>query len=346
MGRIDDRGHVRPGRQVHRVSAVRLARGGKAEGRAAGYFHERVLQERTSIAGGNGSAEGSLRRRGRAGELEGADARVPEEGAVCCIVLVAIPEGGVVARIQAHRAVIAPTIARPGLHARAGEHERFTLRQRIGRVGGETARISDRWKSQRGNHAGGAVADRQISGVIERGAAHPTLGCIRRKGRLIEHRVGAAGSGFLQHIVTCRRAIFRHRGIYTWRRDRAAIDCVTGREQFRSAPIEILQTEHQTVANAVQIVGCDCWRGFFDIAASSGITRIERGHRKGTLGALEEGRVRRDSKVRVEIEEPQRIGRITREGVVGKNGENVGSAGGRWRQAIIIRRDHARGGIA
>src|SRR5262249_43130076 len=77
VGGIDDRGRVRPRRQVHRISAVWFGRGGETRGGAACYLDQGVLERYTRIAGGDGSTECALVRRNRIGKLEGAYLRLP-----------------------------------------------------------------------------------------------------------------------------------------------------------------------------------------------------------------------------------------------------------------------------
>ena len=127
MGRIDDRGRVGPRRQVHRISAVRLGPGGETGGRTTRHLNQGVLKRRTRIASGDRSTQRSLIGRNRAGKLEGADLGFPAEGSVCIVILVRIPKGRVVRRIQAHRGVIAPAVDSVELDAGSGEHRRLAL---------------------------------------------------------------------------------------------------------------------------------------------------------------------------------------------------------------------------
>src|SRR5213075_177394 len=105
----------------------RLGRGGETRGGTTCHLDQRVLERRTGIASGDRSTERSLVGRDRTCELEGADLGFPAEGSVCIVILVRIPKGRVVGRIQAHGGVIAPSVDRVELDAGSGEHRRLAL---------------------------------------------------------------------------------------------------------------------------------------------------------------------------------------------------------------------------
>ena len=111
--------------------------------RPTGHLDQGVLDRDTSIASGNRSTQRSLRGRGRAIELEGADLGFPQELPRWVVILVCVPEGRVIRRIQTHGSVIAPAIARQLLHTSAGEHGRLTLRQHPGRITQQPSRIGN-----------------------------------------------------------------------------------------------------------------------------------------------------------------------------------------------------------
>src|SRR5207244_10488437 len=90
-------------------------------------------------------------------------------------VLVRVPEGAVVDRIDVQRAVVAPALValRP-----AARHDRgLGDRHRPRRVGGPTARIADTGIDGR---ARDAVAERPVAAAVHRAAAEPAAGAVRR----------------------------------------------------------------------------------------------------------------------------------------------------------------------
>ena len=87
---------------------------------------------------------------------------------------------------------------------------------------------------------GGAKAERQVARLIHRGAAHPAPGRVRLVGALLkDHRCGRHGAQ-LKPAHTCHAA--RTHGIISHDRFVAVAELAIG------------EPEHQTVANAVQLV--------------------------------------------------------------------------------------------
>ena len=88
---------------------------------------------------------GWCRRRALASTLEAefADTRAPVETAVCSVVFAHGPEAHVIGGIDGGHAIIAPASIGAYLASCASEHDRFPLTEVIGRIGGQTAGITN-----------------------------------------------------------------------------------------------------------------------------------------------------------------------------------------------------------
>src|SRR5579862_1763683 len=89
--------------------------------------------------------------------------------AIRLVVLLAVPEGAVVHRVDAHAAVVSPAIAPVLLHSGAVRDDlwRFHLTKRIGR---DASEISD---ARLHGFAGSAQAHRDVANLIHGYARHP-----------------------------------------------------------------------------------------------------------------------------------------------------------------------------
>ena len=142
-----------------------------------------VLKTETAGAGGGGGIgvhPGNLKLPMRVRQLNG----------LLSVVLVRVPEGAVVHRVNAHGAVIAPAVAGAGLAAGAGKESRLPLGQCVDRVGREPPGITDLREDGRGR---GAETHREVATVVHRGAAHPAPRRVRLIGALLEDGHGAVG---------------------------------------------------------------------------------------------------------------------------------------------------------
>src|SRR4051794_27543176 len=115
-------------------------------------------------------------------EAEVPDARVPRERRRRRVVLLRVPEGALVARVDADVAVVAPAVAGGRLTAGARKKRGLTLRELVRRVAREPSRVADLRIDRRRR---GAEADRQVTGSVHRGAPHPAPGAVRLVGALL-----------------------------------------------------------------------------------------------------------------------------------------------------------------
>ena len=117
-------------------------------------------------------------------KLEVADAGAPIEAGGRLVVLARVIERAVVHWIHCEIAVIAPPVGRSALAAGAVEKMLLT-RQRIQWIRRESAGVTDLGAYRT---AGGAKADRNIALIVRCDTTHPTPGCIRLVGALLENR--------------------------------------------------------------------------------------------------------------------------------------------------------------
>ena len=135
-------------------------------------------------------------------------------------------------------AVIAPTVESTGLAPRSIEEMGFSLRQCVYGIVHQPAGVTD-LGVDRG--VGGAKADSQVAHLIHRCAGHPAVGRVRLVGALLkERRCGRHGAQF-KPADTCHAA--RTHGIVSHDRFVAVGELAIG------------QPEHQTVADAFQVLG-------------------------------------------------------------------------------------------
>src|SRR5207245_2726084 len=111
------------------------------------------------------------RRRAATGELEVADARLPLIGGTGREVLVRVPEGAVVHRVDGHGGVIAPA-AVSGLRAAAGLEGPLLHGQLPGCVTCQPRRVAYRGI---GRAAGHAVAHGDVAGAVHGDTCHPAV---------------------------------------------------------------------------------------------------------------------------------------------------------------------------
>src|SRR5437879_3177047 len=104
-----------------------------------------------------------LRTRGSdaAWELERRYLRAPVEGPARLLVLIRVPEGAVVGRVDAHGRVVAPAAESARLGASSCLYVVLAL-ERAERIGGDPACIADRREDRR--RVRGAVADGDVTG--------------------------------------------------------------------------------------------------------------------------------------------------------------------------------------
>jgi len=134
-----------------------------------------------------GFSDAEVGRLGAVAQLEGADRGGPANAARDRIIFVGVPESTIVAGVDAHRRVIAPSRG-ASLGAAAGLEDALGF-HRAKEVARDAGGISDRREERA---AGGAVAERNIACRIHRGAAHPAIGGIGREGALLEQAEGAS----------------------------------------------------------------------------------------------------------------------------------------------------------
>src|SRR4029450_3394861 len=103
-------------------------------------------------------------------ELEVPNPRPPVEAGVRRVVLLRVPVGAVVDRVDRHVAVVAPAAERVQLAAGAHEEGRLSLRQLARRITRQTSRVADLWMD---SCRRSAEADRQVAAVVHGGASHP-----------------------------------------------------------------------------------------------------------------------------------------------------------------------------
>src|SRR5262249_768820 len=125
------------------------------------------------------------------GELEGADARAPVELARGRDVLIGVPEGAVIGRVDRDAAVVAPAreAERPGLRAGSGDDRALPLGHRPRKITGQPSGVAD---LRVGRAAGEAKAQAHIAGLIHGEAAHPAVVSVGRIGALLKDRGGRA----------------------------------------------------------------------------------------------------------------------------------------------------------
>ena len=138
--------------------------------------------------GGNGEVRVEATTAGR--DAEDANARVPHEGVFRhVVVLIGVPEGALVYRINRHGAIVTPAAIRSRVHARAFHNRGFRLHgsQRVAIFvdGVANGGFGD-------SGIGDAVAEGDVTGAIHGNTAHPTVGVVRPVGAFLVERPGVA----------------------------------------------------------------------------------------------------------------------------------------------------------
>ena len=244
------------------------------------------------------------------GELERADAGLPVV-AVGGVVLLGVPEGAVVGRIHAHRAVVAPAVG-AGLRAGAVDQHPFGLRHLAGDLTVEAAGIADAGIDAA---VGDAVSDRGVAVAVGGDGGHPTIDAVAGvEAALLEQGRRAAG---IAHFVPTRHG------------QAALVHGVGGPQRLMGAHVAVLELHHQAEAERVQPLGrAWLWDG-------AGVP-VERGNRHAD--GTGEGGVGRSGEVGVEAIEVQAVRR-------GHLGEVVGRAGRRRRAAQVAGQEAAAGAV-
>src|SRR5205823_8469047 len=106
------------------------------------------------------------------------------------LVLLRVPEGAVVDRVDGHVAVVAPAAKPTVLASLAREERRLALCELVRRIGREAARVADPRHDRR---ARGAEAERQVAVLVHRGASHPAPGRVRLVSALLDEARCAGG---------------------------------------------------------------------------------------------------------------------------------------------------------
>ena len=193
--------------------------------------------------------QSQLRRQARL-VLEGTDARVPIAGSsvrLSVVILIGVPERALVGRVQIHRTVVAPPIARPAaavvfLRAAPGDELHFGLWQRVGRIRHEPSRIGDAGKVRR-RCVRRRVAQRHVALPVHREAAHEAIERrVRRVDLLLQRncRHGAAGNVDLRPLHGGRSRRGPHR--------------VSHPQRLDAAELAVLHLLHDAVVDHVQEV--------------------------------------------------------------------------------------------
>src|ERR1051326_2174402 len=119
---------------------------------------------------------------------------------ICWRILLRVPEGAIVVRIDREIAIIAPPIFRYSyLNSRTREHHGFTLSEIVQRIGRETTGIMEGWIIVRSTRA---ITNCDIAHMVHRGATHPAPEWIRliewgKRALLINRRSGAEIAHFV-----------------------------------------------------------------------------------------------------------------------------------------------------
>ncbi len=146
---------------------------------------------RTAGAGvGAGRKAGRAGRQGAAWEAERGHPSVPVEGAAGGDVLICVPEGAVVHRVDRHRRVVTPAVEAKALDAGPVDNDRLALGQRPQGVTGEPAGHRDA-RCQTGPRQ--AVTRGQVAARVHRHRAHPPVVGVGGERALLIERGGAAG---------------------------------------------------------------------------------------------------------------------------------------------------------
>src|SRR5664279_5579367 len=145
-----------------------------------------------------------------------------------------MPEGEVVRRIEAERAIIAP--ARETLMSSARDQNGFALCQGILRIGGKTSGIPDGGID---GEAGGGIANRHVTLCVNRDAGHPAVEAISAvvERLLLEGRGGNSAPADIELIPANRRS------------KTATVENGVGRvKRFRAGAVLVNQRCHQPLA--------------------------------------------------------------------------------------------------
>src|SRR5207248_10525446 len=118
-------------------------------------------------------------------KLERADPRPPIERATARNVLVGVPEGAIVGRIDSQRAVVAPSRKiRTGLRARPIDNDSLTLIHHAGRTRSRSPSVMN-FRMNRAS--GNAETECHVAALVHGNATHPAIVRIGSVGTLLEN---------------------------------------------------------------------------------------------------------------------------------------------------------------
>src|SRR5208337_548680 len=207
-----------------------------------------------------------VRRTRTTGEGERSDVRAPVEDSVGFLVLVHVPEGTVIGRVNYHSGIVAPTVARVrggSLRASAGHEGGFALHG-AQRIAGHSAGKAN---TRMDGAAGRAVSQPDIATLILGHACHPAIGGIRGKSSLLIERDGA---GRVIEFIPADRHLA------------GVSDSVVDHRPIVIGEVPDGKAVHQPVAKSVQGLRCSqLWDASAAIAAGKvGVRHVYGGRRR------------------------------------------------------------------